>query len=521
MKYIYSIIKADYLQRTRSYAFLIALAIGFYAAYSFVPPPTASYTTLNVPGFRGVYNAAYVGYVSGMMTTIMLSLYGFYMIHGGIRKDIDTEVGLIIATTPITNFKYLLSKMLSNLLILLTITSCAFIVSIILFFIRTSGAPFILSHFVTPFFLFVIPAMFLISSLAIIAEVFLGRRNILQYIAFFFFFGFLMTNIDGQKDETIGIIIDPFGVRILTNSIKTLINAQFHEHIEHVSLGFVFNKKTTAVKIFEWNGITVTNLFLLSRGMWIVISFVLIYLSSFFFHRFDFKPIVSKKKKSAGEEPVSASTGISIASLPPLVNDYGILPFIKTELLLLIRKGSKWFWLVILGLSISMLFAPVTVSHLYILPVLWFLQVTRWSDLATKEAANGIHYFSYASYKPLQRMLPAQMLAGIILAIILALPLIIRYLLVFDIQAIIDIINGAVCIVLLAVCLGIVSKSKKVFEVLFFLLTYIIIQGVAAVDYLGALKHDSHVLYMAFILGLNIFLATVSIAVRRYQLRHL
>jgi hypothetical protein len=32
-----------------------------------------------------------------------------------------------------------------------------------------------------------------------------------------------------------------------------------------------------------------------------------------------------------------------------------------------------------------MLFAPLAVRTLYILPVLWFLQVTRWSELATKE----------------------------------------------------------------------------------------------------------------------------------------
>ncbi|MEB0248556.1 hypothetical protein QN344_00355, partial [Mucilaginibacter sp. 5B2] len=61
MPYIYNIIKADYLQRTRSYSFLITLAITVYAAYSFVPPDTANYTTLSASGYRGVYNSAWVG----------------------------------------------------------------------------------------------------------------------------------------------------------------------------------------------------------------------------------------------------------------------------------------------------------------------------------------------------------------------------------------------------------------------------------------------------------------------------
>ncbi|QEC77705.1 hypothetical protein [Mucilaginibacter ginsenosidivorax] len=523
MRYIYSIIKADYLQRTRSYAFLITLAITFYAAYSFVPPPTASYTTLNVVGFKGVYNSAWVGYVSGMMTAIMLSLYGFFLVNGGIKKDIDTEVGLIIATTPITNFEYLLSKMLSNLLVLLTIAGCTFVVSIIMFFVRTSGSSFIISNFIIPYLLFVVPAMVFISSLAVVAEVFLGRKSILQYIAFFFFFGALMANVNGQKNETLAVIIDPYGVRTMTTSIKNQVNTQYHQHIEGVNLGFTFNSKR-GFRIFEWNAITITGLFLASRLLWLMLSMGLVYLSSFFFHRFDFKRALKKKAAVADPQlttPAFAATGINRTLMPPLVTDYGIFPFIKTELLLLVRKGSKWLWLIIAGVSISMLFAPIGISHLYILPVLWFLQVTRLSELATKEETYRLHYFTYASYKPLQRMLPAQILAGAILGIVLAFPLILRYVIAGNGYAIFNIISGAVCIVLLAVCIGIISKGKKLFEIIFFLLTYALTQAIPIADYLGAIPHNNHIIYIAVILGLNVFLAIVSFVVRGYQSRHL
>ncbi len=524
MRYIYSIIKADYLQRTRSYAFLITLAITFYAAYSFVPPPTASYTTLNVVGFKGVYNSAWVGYVSAMMTAIMLSLYGFFLVNGGIKKDIDTEVGLIIATTPITNFGYLLSKMLSNLLVLLTIAGCTFIVSIIMFFVRSSGSAFIIGNFITPYLLFVIPATFFVSSLAVVAEVFLGRRSILQYIVFFFFFGVLMANVNGQKNETLSVIIDPFGVRTMTSSIKNQVNTQFHQHIEGVNLGFTFGRKE-GFQIFEWNGINITGLFLWSRLLWLLISLALVYFSSFFFHRFDFKQSIQKKKQAPTDNvkttaPAFAATGINRVLMPPLVTDYGIYPFIKTELLLLIRKGSKWMWLVIGGLSLSMLFAPVAISHLYILPVLWFLQVTRWSDLATKEESNRLHYFTYAAYKPLQRMLSAQMLSGIALAIALAMPLIIRYAIILNGYAIFNIINGAICIVLFAICLGIISRGKKLFEIMFFLLTYTLTQKIPVADYLGGISHDGRMAYIVVICVLNVLFASISFAVRNYQLRH-
>jgi hypothetical protein len=526
VQYIYSIIKADYLQRTRSYGFLITLAIAIYAAYSFVPPPTASYTTLNVVGFKGVYNSAWVGYVSGMMTTIMVSLYGFFLINSGIKKDIDTGVGAIVATTSISNFEYLLSKFLSNFLVLLTIMGFTFAISIVMFFVRSSGYPFIIADFVLPYLLFAVPALLTVSSLAIVGEVFLGKRNILQCIAFVFLFGVIMANVTAQKNETIAVIIDAFGVRTMTHSIQDKVNSQYHTHIDGVSLGFTYHHKQGFFRTFEWNGITFTKLFLLSRLLWIGIAFGLIYISSFFFHRFDVSEVISKKKKKVlftngnPNAPAIAPAGISRALLPPVVADYGIFPFIKTELVLLIRKGSKWFWLVSAGVWIGMLFAPLDIAHAYMLPCIWFLQVTRWSELATKEKTNRLHYFTYSSYKPLLRMLPAQILAGVLLGIALALPVIGRYVFTGNFYPIINILNGALFVVLLSVCLGILSGGKKLYEILFFLLTYAVTQKVPVVDYLGGMAHYQPV-YMSMIFMLNTALILISFTVRNYQARHL
>jgi hypothetical protein len=526
VRYIYSLIKADYLQRTRSYSFLITLAITVYGAYSFVPPPTASYTTLSMVGYKGIYNSAWVGYVSAMMTSIMLSLYGFFLINSGIKKDIDTGVGLIIATTPITNFGYLLSKMLSNFLVLLTIAGITFVISIAMFFLRSTGYPFIFSNFIIPYLFFALPALLTVSALGVAAEVFLGKRTILQCIVFVFLFGIIMANINLQRNNTVAVFIDTFGVRTMTNSIKDKVNTQYHENITEVSLGFTFSAKKHAFRTFEWNGIRWTGIFLLSRLVWIFVAFAMVYFSSFFFHRFDFKQQGRKKKKSKASvdtfEVIKAHpVSINLASLPPVVTDYGIFPFIKTELLLLIRKGPKWFWMVNGAIWISLFLAPLPIAHTYILPVLLFLQVSRWSDLATKEKTDRLHYFTYSSYKPLLRMLPSQMLAGVIMAVVLCLPVMIRGAIAGDPYSFIDILNGSVFIILLSFCLGILSGSKKLYEIFFFMITYAAVENIPAADYLGGMHHDSHTGFIMVVLMLNVFLAFVSFSVRSYQVRHL
>jgi hypothetical protein len=522
MQYIYPIVKADYLQRTRSYSFLLTLAATLLLAYSFIPAQNANYTTLSASGYRGVYNSAWVGYVSGIMTTVMMSFYGFLLVNSGIKKDIDTEVGLIIATTPISNFKYLLSKQLSNYLVLLTIAGLTFCVSIVVFFFRGTGYPFVLSNFIFPYLFFAVPTLFVIASLAVVGEVFLGKRSILQFIIYFFLCGVCMTLINTKSGNHPSGVLDPFGLSLMTQSITAHINTHYHENIQGVSFGFLFNGHKI-YKPFTWEGLNWSAAFIGSRFLWMGFGFVLVYLSSLFFHRFDFKQAVNKKKN---KEPVfhleDVNPGVlKRLAMPTLNFDYGIFPLVKIEFLLLVRQGNKWLWLLNAGLWVAMCFVPFSAAYGYVLPILLFLQVTRLSELVTKEKTNRVHYFAYAAYEPLKRMLTAQTLSGLILNIGLCLPMIVRCALIANYHSIIYILNGAVLIVLFAVAMGILTGGKKLFEVFFFMLTYCVINKLPVTDYLGSLTHHDTSSFMFIILAINVSLATVSFMARSYQARHL
>ncbi|WP_442587213.1 hypothetical protein ACSBL2_14320 [Pedobacter sp. AW31-3R] len=526
MHNLYRIIKADYLQRTRSYAFLITMAITTYIAYSFIPTNDASYTTLSTVGYKGAYNSAWVGYVSAIMTTVMLSFYGFLLVNSGIKKDMDTEVGLIIATTPITNFQYLLSKQLSNYLVLVTIAACTFVVSLLMFFVRGTGYPFILGNFILPYVFFALPALFLVASLAVAAEVFLVRRGLLQYIIYLFLCSIIMVQLNKASVQEPSGVLDPFGLSLMMSGVKGQINTQFHEHIQHVSFGFIFSGPRP-YQLFVWNGLNWSVLFILSRLIWISLGIGLVYISSFFFHRFDFKQKGSSKRTKKqpavqqNDKLMLSPAGVNRTLLPAVTFNFSIYPFIKTELLLLIRQGNKWLWLVNAGLWIALFLAPFQIAYLYLLPLLLFFQVTRWSDLVTKEKTNRIHYFAYASYKPMQRMLPSQILAGIILALGLALPVLLRSVMTSNLYAFINILNGSVCIVLLAVATGILTGGKKLFEVIFFLLTYAVLNKVPVTDYLGSLPHQNMARFIITMLGINLLLTLVSFLARSYEVRHL
>jgi len=223
MRLFAAIIKGDYLQRTRSYAFLVTLAISLYVAYTFVPAPEAAYTTVRIGNYIGENNSAWIGHVTAMMTSVFLSMIGFFLVNNSLKKDIETEVGMIIATTRVSNFKYLLSKTLSNFLVLMSIMAIVLLMSFFIFYFRSTGFSFEISQFVIPYLFVTLPSLFIVSALAVVAEVFLGRRSVIQYIGFFILFNVVVANIQMKKGSEMLTYIDPFGVKVVSMGMERFV----------------------------------------------------------------------------------------------------------------------------------------------------------------------------------------------------------------------------------------------------------------------------------------------------------
>lgn len=510
-----TIIKSDYLQRTRSYAFLVTLCASLAIAYTFVPEPNANYSTIRIADHVGYYNSAWFGYVTAIMTSVFLSLIGFYLVNSGVKKDIETKIGQIIASTSITNFKYLLSKILSNFLVLLTIVVVIFIMSIALFILYNDGFTFELIQFIKPYLLITIPAMFFVSTFAVIFEVLFGKYSLVQNIGFFFLFTSLL--VFSPKTE-LQYSFDVFGSKIVLNQLEETVRniTKSDEKTGLTNIGYVWGN-LKQVKKFEFNGIDFPTSFIISRIMWMLFGIGIITLISRFFHRFNIKERVSIKKTKMVDIEHTSFKERNISKLPNLNINYGTFSLLKTELLLLFRKGKKWLWLLnILGM-VLLAVLPLKIAHQIVLPILWFFQVSRLSDITTKETTNNIHYFAFTSYKPIGRLFLAQLLSSIILILVLAIPLIIRLGVSFDYAAALSTVLGGIFIVLFAALLGVLSRGEKLFEVIFFMITYANINSIPFTDYFGGFEHQQYYLIQLAIIIL--LLGSASFLFRIKQLR--
>ncbi len=103
----------------------------------------------------------------------------------------------------------------------------------------------------------------------------------------------------------------------------------------------------------------------------------------------------------------------------------------------------------------------------------------------------------------MQRLLGSQIIAGIFLAIVLALPIIIRYAVLGNYTSVVSILLGVVFVVSFAVSSGIVTGGKRFFEIIFFMLTYINVNLAPPFDYFGAF--NSGVYYTGLMLAIIFF----------------
>src|SRR5512146_840927 len=111
--------RADFVERVRSYRFLAMLLFSVFLTYFFLPGQGAVfYANLAMGPARPIYSSAAIGSLTAILMAEFFTLFAFYLVKGNIERDRQTRVGQIIATTPISRVTYMLGKWLSNLAII-------------------------------------------------------------------------------------------------------------------------------------------------------------------------------------------------------------------------------------------------------------------------------------------------------------------------------------------------------------------------------------------------------------------
>ena len=530
---LWALMWAGYLNKVRTYRFLIVLGVTIAAGYVFVPAPDADYVTLgwgsSTTFYRGAYDSAWIGAMVALLTGLFLALAGFYVVNDSVRRDEDTRVGQIIATTPLSNWVYTLGNTLCNFMVLSTMNAIIVLTAIGMQLVRGEDLAINLGAMMAPFLGLVLPVMLLVSAVAVMFETRPRLRGGVGNVAYAFIWMFSLPLLSES--------IDLFGIDTVLSSMSAAGLARYPEIANNSFIlgygwGFPVGR---ALATFTWQGILWTTELLRTRLLLVGAATVISLLSSVGFSRFD----PAREDRKTAEPPPDALDVEEIDAFPaqlpvqlqlrPLSEEahrFSFVSMLSAECRLILGELKDLPLLGTYGsaaagaLIIAGLLLPLETARGMMLPLAWLLPVLTWSKLGTREARYRTDQLVFSSAKVLQRQLPAVWMAGVLLALVTGSGVALNMALKGMWPGVLAWGVGALFIPSLALCLGVWTGSSKTFEFIYSLLWYIgPLNQVEALDFMGAVPGSVEAGIWQTYLAVTVVLTVLAIVGRKMQIQ--
>ncbi|MFD0884679.1 hypothetical protein ACFQ08_08950 [Streptosporangium algeriense] len=486
------LVLGDFKERIRRpvYAVILLSAVGL--GYLATPARETQWVIMNIGSYRGLYNSAYIGMATALAGALWLALGGFYVVRDSVGRDRDLGVGELLAATPLRTVVYFAGKFLGSVLVLASMLGVLIVTALVVQLARGESTAVDPVALVMPFVLIALPMVMLTAAAALIFETVPLLRGGLGNITWFFVW--LVIVLVGQAPQT------PFGgmgVHPVVMSMRADMAAHGIENDgQEFSLGLTYLDRP--LKIFEWGGFDLTAGFVLDRLVLVVAAVLMALLPALWFGRFDPAKGVAKVS-SPSDVPSEAAVPVP---LPGLTRPRSLMSLPKTEVRttrttarlvagevrILLRGIPRWWWLGALAISFSVLLltflSPAGLTASSAISAAWIWPILIWSRLGTQRHENGVETLM-AAYPATGHRLFAEWAAGVVLtALAGAAPL--ASAVITSGTASVGIWVAAVLFVpSLALALGVLSRTHRLFQVVYLVLWYVAVNGVSFLDYMG------------------------------------
>ena len=507
MRVISAIARADFLERVRRHSFYFTLGFSGLLA-------SAVYTqqiVLRLGDYRGIYNSAWFGALMALISTLFLSLAGFYVVRNSIQRDEQTNVGGILAATTLGKSSYTYGKALSNFLVLLSQVAVLAASAVLMQLMRGDHTLDFWPLF-SPFLLAALPVMVLVAGLAVVFEaVPLLRTAFGNAVYFFLWMGLLSASITLPR-------VDLFCLGSYMRSMQAAL-IQVHSSYRP---GFTFQIGVgEAQQQFEWNGVHWTSMMVLIRLVWVASALLLPALAAFCFNRFD----PASQPRTVNHRPASefsiaarnspTAKPVPLHSLTARPKPTSFLRLTIPQLRLMLTSASRWWYLVAIGLFVATLATPPTVSR-NILSFAWLWPLSIWSQMGTREYRYFVFPLIFTSANMSRAYVPAVWLSGFIVAVAAGCGTAVRLLQAGDAHGLLSWVAGACFIPSLALALGVLTSTGTAFEAVYIVWWYIgVLSHVPYLDFTSSPPH-SVVPYIYFLL--SAIFAAIAYVRRQFQL---
>ncbi|MDB1088339.1 hypothetical protein PJ985_12260 [Streptomyces sp. ACA25] len=496
----------DFRDRARRPVYLVTLLATVGLGYLAVPD-SAHWTIVQIGAYRGEYDSAYVGMVTALAGALWLTVGGFYVVRDTIARDETTGVGQLLAATPLRTTHYLAGKFLSNLLVLASMAGVLAGTALVMQLARGENRAVDPYALLMPYAVFALPLLAMTAAAAVLFAATPVLRGGVGNVVWFVVA--LIVAIGGQSASA---PLDGLGVHRFAESLRAALTAQHPDaSTTDFSLGLTYLDDPLIP--FTWDGFHPGGGFLLTRLLLVALAIAVALLPALWFGRFDpsrarhrggvpvTSPVDTEGGPAGGGGAVPAAvpaagpattmtvsrlrTDVAAGSTP----GSGMLRLLSGELRILVQGLSPWWWAVVAALTLAALTLPVDTVVGVVLPMCWVWPVLVWSRLGTQQVEYGLESLLGAYPRPRPRLV-AQWAAGSVLTAVTGAGPLVRMVIDGDTAGVAAWCAAVLFIPAFALSLGTVSRSHRLFQALYLPLWYIAVNGIPALDFMGAVRTD-------------------------------
>lgn len=470
-----SIVGADLLARVRTPRFWLALAAVAVAAWWCFPPSGAPYMILGLNGqYRGQYSSAWIGMVLSM-TSIWLSLIGFYLVRGTLTRDIESRVWQLLVATPLRRHTYLLAKWCSHLVVLALVVAAGVVVGVAAQWVRAEDTRIDLVELLKPVLLLQLPGLALTAMFAVWFDLVPWlRRTAGSVLYFVVWLAILAASAQNIRHADVaaqsGLIGDPFGLAVFNHDVRQRAAVQIDIPLEP---GFCLacGTRRTEVRLFEWPEWQVAPQALPGRLFWLLLSALGVISCALFLDRAAARSSVAGG--AVGDDSGSRLRWLGALLRPLQRSVFGTL--LASEIQLALRHRKMWWWLAALGAAAVQLAGPANAACIAAIAA-WLLCLDMYAHASLREGESGTAPVVFSAAHAGRHILWARLAMLVLVGTVLTLPAVLRFAVTAPTVAA-ALLLASVSLAAWGLALGAVSRSPRPFEVLACVLAYMSING--------------------------------------------
>lgn len=460
---IYVSAKAESMNLVRSRNFLIIMLAMAILAMVFFPNVQANYQTISIANYRGTYNSAWIGDTLAMLNISFLPFICFYYIRGSIQADKISKRSELIASTSINKTQIILAKWLSNLFVMSCFLVWMIAVAIVMQLWLQEDISLNLIDIAVPQLLHVLPIFMILAGIILLFDSLKITSSSVGNVLYFFLCSFSLVAAVYYLSGTDQIIEQMVGE----------LSALSGKTVEGITIGISSIKEGRVLNQFVWQGADYSTFSLLPLLHSVLLAGAILLLSITCFDRYK----TSSNVNGAGNDNRFVRFISKNAKKINTLLSRMCAPFIFTniayqEAKLLVSEKSYWWSLSLIILWLVQWLLPLNIVVEMVLPASFLVAGLMLASLGQREEEHKVSELLGSVSVLMSKQFPAMFLAAVALLVLTISGAVFRLIASGDLLMLFAVMSGAILISALAIFLGTIFKTARVFEIIYTLFWY-------------------------------------------------